>query len=178
MKSAGNSRRLNSAASSRSSAAPARSGLGQRYTLVLAVLVVFLALTLVVPLRTYVSGRAELAEINAHNEVQRQRIAELEAEKERLDDPAYQEERARAILGLVEEGETPFRLIAPAISGAQTTDEPVEDVEVPGGSWYEQLWSSISTPPELPAQDNEGRREATSPDRLPTVPTEEVPEAN
>ena len=103
-----------------------------------------------------------------------ERTRELQAEKDRFSDPGYIKEQARIRLGLVEEGETPFRIIDPAL-GPVTGDDPVGEEPLPTKSWYEQLWDSVSLPPEEEKPANPARDEATRPDRLPTVP-EQAPE--
>ncbi|MEJ5920095.1 FtsB family cell division protein [Corynebacterium sp. H78] len=140
-------------------------------TLTMGLLLVFLVLTLAMPLRTYAQQRADLAETRENIARMEARVAELEADKEKYSDPAYIKEQARIRLGLVEEGETPFRLIDPQI-GETTIDTVQPDVEIPNGNWYELLWKSISVMPEMPEPVNPGREEATKPDRLPTVPEE------
>ncbi len=77
-------------------------------------------------------------------------------------------------LGLVEEGETPFRIVDPAL-GTADGEDPVGEETLPTAPWYEQLWDSVSLPPEEEKPANPARDEATSPDRLPTVP-EPAPE--
>lgn len=143
-------------------------------TLIMAGLLVFLVLTLAMPLRTFAEQRAVLAETRENIARMEDRTRELQAEKERFSDPGYIKEQARIRLGLVEEGETPFRIIDPAL-GPVTGDDPVGEEPLPTKSWYEQLWDSVSLPPEKEKPANPARDEATRPDRLPTVP-EQVPE--
>lgn len=148
-------------------------------TLTMAALLVFLVLTLAMPLRTFAEQRAELAETRENIARMEERTRELQAEKERFSDPAYIKEQARIRLGLVEEGETPFRIIDPAL-GAVPGEDPVGEEAAPAKPWYEQLWDSVSLPPEEERPANPARDEATRPDRLPTVPEPEpepAPEA-
>lgn len=143
-------------------------------TLTMAVLLLFLVLVLAVPLRTYAEQRAELAETRENIARMEERTRELQAEKERFSDPEYIKEQARIRLGLVEEGETPFRIVDPAL-GTADGEDPVGEETLPTAPWYEQLWDSVSLPPEEEKPANPARDEATSPDRLPTVP-EPAPE--
>lgn len=145
------------------------SSLSTGQTLTMAALLVFLVLTLAMPLRTYAEQRAELAEVNENIARMKQRTGELQAEKDRFSDPAYIKEQARVRLGLVEEGETPFRIIDPQL-GQAPGEEPVGREGADPKPWYRQLWDSVSVPPEEKAPANPGRDAATSPDRLPTVP--------
>lgn len=141
-------------------------------TLTMALLLVFLVLTLAMPLRTYAEQRAELARVEENIARMEERSIALQAERDRYSDPEYIREQARIRLGLVEEGETPFRIIDPAIGGPGL-DVPGEDEDVPTAPWYEQLWASIAEPPPEPEPVNPAREEATSPDRLPVVPEPE-----
>ncbi len=141
-------------------------------TLTMALLLVFLVLTLAMPLRTFAEQRAELAETRENIARMEERTRELQAERERFSEPSYIKEQARIRLGLVEEGETPFRIIDPALAPA-TGDDPVGEEALPAKPWYEQLWDSVSKPPEEEKPANPARDEATRPDRLPTVPEQE-----
>lgn len=143
-------------------------------TLIIVLLLLFLVLTLAMPLRTYAEQRAELARVEENIARMEERSIALQAERDRYSDPEYIREQARIRLGLVEEGETPFRIIDPAIGGSGL-DAPGEREAVPSAPWYRQLWASISEPPPAPEPVNPAREEATRPDRLPVVP-EPAPE--
>ncbi len=140
----------------------------------MALLLVFLVLTLAMPLRTFAEQRAELAKTRENIARMEERTRQLQAEKDRFSDPGYVKEQARIRLGLVEEGETPFRIIDPAL-GAGPGEEPVGTEAPPAKPWYAQLWDSVSVPPQKEKPANPARDEATRPDRLPTVP-EPAPE--
>ncbi|WP_295629212.1 septum formation initiator family protein [uncultured Corynebacterium sp.] len=148
------------------------SSLSTKQTLGMAALLVFLVLTLALPLRTFAEQRAELAETRENIARMEQRTVELQEQKERFADPEYVKEQARIRLGLVEEGETPFRIIDPAL-GTGDGGDPVGEEVKPSAPWYEQLWDSVATPPKEEKPANPARDEATSPDRLPTVPEPE-----
>lgn len=163
------------AAPDRPSRARGLSSLSTAQTLTMGLLLVFLVLTLAMPLRTYAEQRAELAKTNENIARMEQRQSELQAQKDRYSDPEYVKEQARIRLGLVEEGETPFRIVDPVI-GAQAGRVPGESEAAVAAPWYETLWDAVSAPPEEEKSVNPGREEATRPDRLPTVP-EPAPEA-
>src|SRR5699024_11453033 len=130
-------------------------------TLIMAGLLVFLVLTLAMPLRTFAEQRAELAETRENIARMEERTRELQAEKERFADPGYIKEQARIRLGLVEEGETPFRIIDPAV-GPVTGDDPVGGEPVPAKAGYEQLWESGARPVEKAERHNPARAQADS----------------
>ncbi|MPV53247.1 septum formation initiator family protein [Corynebacterium sp. zg331] len=109
------------------------------------VLVAILILAAVaVPLRNYFQGRTDIARTT-------EAIAQKQAEKDRLlgeveryHSEAYQREEARKRLGVIEEGETAFRILDPAMS---TGTQPVEGEEERGPQeWWRELWDSIAIP--------------------------------
>lgn len=152
-------------------------GIGRMSTgqsLAMGALLLFLVVTLAMPLRTFAEQRAELAAIQENIARMEQRREALQAERDRYSDPEYVKEQARIRLGLVEEGETPFRIIDPALGAGDpnapgTGDGPT----APQAPWYGRLWASISEPPPEPEPENPAREEATRPDRLPVVPAPE-----
>jgi cell division protein FtsB len=114
-----------------------------RRAAVFAIVVCALALSIAVPLRTYLSQRADV-------EVQQQREAELRAQVDSLEqrqaelaDPAQVEAEARRRLRYVMPGETPYMVELPGDQGGpgqgQSAPEPV-----PQQSWYQLLWNGVS----------------------------------
>lgn len=137
-----------------------------------AVIVVFLAVSISTPLRNYFEQRAELAQLNAQ-------IAQQESEKQRLTEELgrytnedYLKEQARTRLGLIEPGESAFRIFSPNIHADAPGAAPgVEENLEPLGDWYQQLWDSISVPEEPATPPN-----ATPGDHdLPTLPDPNAP---
>lgn len=101
------------------------------------------------PLRNYFEQRAEIAEVNAQIERQEAEKRALTEEIAKYGSEDYLKEQARTRLGLVEPGETAYRLMDPKIdSGADYT--PGEETETPEDPkpWYSQLWGAVATPPE------------------------------
>ena len=120
-------------------------------TLLVAIIVAFLAFSMAQPLRNYFEQRAELADLNAKIQSQEQHKEELIEELNRYENESYIKEQARTRLGLIEPGESAFRIISPQIkasgeAGAESVPGE-EDPQAPG-PWYEQLWDSISVPEE------------------------------
>lgn len=73
--------------------------------MLLGALVLLLAMTLAGPVRQYVAGRQELAELAAEQEALTRRAAELEAQLDRQADPAYIAQQARERLTYVLPGD-------------------------------------------------------------------------
>lgn len=139
-------------------------GLSTAKLVVLAAVVIGLALTLAVPIRTYLSQRNEFITALSESEQLRQEVADLQAEQDRIHDESYVRAQARERLGYVTPGETPYQVQLP---GARTKN----DVEVPeptaSGNWYGELWSQLNETPEdeqtvrnipdpIPLVDNSG----------------------
>jgi cell division protein FtsB len=114
-----------------------------RRAAVLAIVVCALALTIAVPLRTYLSQREDV-------EVQERRQAELRAEVQKLEerkaqllDPAQVQAEARRRLRYVMPGETPFLVELPGARDTPGT-RPVPAQPEVRGPWFDLLWDSIT----------------------------------
>ncbi|MGW5642646.1 FtsB family cell division protein [Saccharopolyspora sp. NPDC003752] len=105
----------------------------------LAMLVCVMALSVSVPLRTYLSQRNELAAQEQQQIELSRQVQELEQRKQELSDPAQLEAEARARLGYVRPGETPYIVEVPA---APPPPPPVTSSD-DGLPWYEELWNSV-----------------------------------
>jgi cell division protein FtsB len=78
---------------------------------ILALVVAALLFYLVVPLRTYVTQRDRLHQLEEQSRILEQRNADLQGQLRRLNDPAYVEQVARQCLGMVKQGEIPFVIV-------------------------------------------------------------------
>lgn len=108
-----------------------------RRAAILALVVCALALTVVVPLRNYVSQRQELSAVTQRQEALAGEVAALSAEKARLSDPAEVEAQARSRLGYVLPGEVPYVVQLPSA--------PTGPAAAHGGaSWYHTLWRQVA----------------------------------
>lgn len=117
---------------------PRRSPLTPRAA-VLALVALGLVASAALPLREYLSQRQEIGELEQAQAQTRERIAELEAEKARLQDPAYVAAEARRRLHFVLPGETAYVVLAP--DGAAVAEaEASKGAEEP---WYSQVWDSV-----------------------------------
>ena len=120
---------------------------GPRFTgraLLLAATVLLLALTLAGPLRQYVAGRQELAELAAEQAALSQRAADLQAQLDQRSDPAYIEQQARERLTLVPPGSR-LVIVGDAGDPGDTAQAPA-DTPDPGAPlpWYEALLGSVA----------------------------------
>jgi cell division protein FtsB len=150
------------------------------------VVVTVMALTVAQPLRNYFQQKADLAQVNAKIDDQMQQRQDLSDELNRYRDENYVKEQARVRLGVVEPGETAYRLTDPKIdagaTGAPGAGEAPED-QHDGDSdnpWYTRLWGSVSTPDHTVPDKNkdegdDGDGKPTS-ENLPIDPNQPAPE--
>lgn len=122
-------------------------------TVAVILVVAFVALSVATPLRNYFQQRAELAQVEATIERQLAERDDLNAELDRYNSEAYIREQARTRLGVVEQGESAFRLMDPRIDTSSPTDPGVEHDDSEPDPWYTQLWGSVATPAD---EDGEG----------------------
>lgn len=115
-------------------------------TVAVILVVAFVALSVATPLRNYFQQRAEIAEVNATIERQLAERDDLNAELDRYNSEAYVREQARTRLGVVEPGESAFRLMDPRIDTSSPSDPGVEHDDSEPDPWYTQLWGSVATP--------------------------------
>ncbi|HVE63920.1 MAG TPA: septum formation initiator family protein [Mycobacteriales bacterium] len=111
----------------------------------LALLVCCMVLALTVPLRQFFAQRERLDAAQARHAAQAARVAALEAQKERLADPAYVERLARERLRYVRPGEVPFIVLTPSAAPSPGTRRAAGSPPdpAPKRAWYSQLWSSV-----------------------------------
>ena len=111
----------------------------------LAVLLVVIAgvgLVLANSLRVYFAQAQDIVQVKAEIAAQQERIAEIEDQLNRWDDPEYVRSVARVRLGWVMPGETGYRVIGAdgkPLEGA-VIDSP--EAEEPG-LWWEKMWGSV-----------------------------------
>ncbi len=117
-------------------------------TVAVVLVVAFVALSVATPLRNYFQQEAELAKVNAKIQDQREERDRLEQELDRYESEAYIREQARTRLGVVDPGESAFRLMDPKIDTSSPSDPGTEEKEEEPDPWYSQLWGSVATPPE------------------------------
>lgn len=114
-----------------------------RRAALLALVVCGLALSIAVPLHTYLSQRHDLVAQLHQQQVLRTQEKQLRQRESQLSDPAQIEAEARTRLHLVLPGETPYVVQLPGTvpppSTAPTAQRPGQST-----SWYDALWNSIS----------------------------------
>nr|WP_297429627.1 septum formation initiator family protein [uncultured Actinotalea sp.] len=123
------------------------------------------AFTLLFPsLRAYLGQRAELDALEQELVAAQERQADLRAELERWEDPAYVEAQARSRLSYVRPGETAYRVIdpevvvePPAVEGTTSQETgPALPVGGSGTPWYMTIWDSVEVAGELAVPEGEG----------------------
>jgi cell division protein FtsB len=113
-----------------------------RRAAVFAIVVCALALSVAVPLRTYLGQRDDVAVEEQRSAELRAQVKALEDRKAQLEDPAQVEAEARRRLRYVMPGETPYMVELPGDQGGET-EEPDKD-KVKDESWYQLLWNAVS----------------------------------
>lgn len=104
---------------------------------ILAVVVCGIALTLAYPLREYVAQRAQVAQLQEERERMEDNVAHLEQRAEELSEDEYVEREARARLHYQYPEETAYIVVRPEDeSDAEEEDESEEP-------WFSTLWGSV-----------------------------------
>lgn len=113
----------------------------------LALVVCTLVVSAALPLREFLSQRGEIADLEQGAAQARARVAELEAEKARLEDPAYVAAEARRRLHFVLPGETAYVLLQPEPQpdAAGATSKSIGGAAGPEAPWYSQVWGSVAS---------------------------------
>lgn len=114
--------------------------------LALAVVLVLLALTLSMPVRTYLSQRGEYNRLQAQNAQLADEVERYERKITQQNDPAYIEAQARERLQYVMPGEKPMVMSFPERDRQQAEERKA--AQFAANPWYSNLWDAVSTPPE------------------------------
>jgi cell division protein FtsB len=114
-----------------------------RQAAVLAMVVCALALSVAVPLRTYLTQHAQVQQELAAQARLQQQEQQLEQRKQQLSDPAEIQAEARSRLGMVMPGETPYTVQLPG-DGQQGDQHGSPQQQAADKPWFEQLWTSIT----------------------------------
>lgn len=123
------------------SLAPVLGRLTTRRAALVALVVCALALSIAVPLQTYLSQRDELQAQLRQQQALRAQESRLEQREQQLSDPAQIEAEARTRLHYVMPGETPYVVQLPNIDTPASGD--AAGPHTPTASWYQTLWDSI-----------------------------------
>lgn len=119
-------------------------GLSTGRAVILAMVVCALAMTLAVPMRTYLTQRAEATQLAQERRELEGDLASLRARRDQQQDPAYIRSEVRDRLRLVMPGETPYIVQVPGIE-APAPPDPSTRPRAPD-PWYTDLWRSIAEP--------------------------------
>lgn len=120
---------------------PGRRPSGGSFTgraLILALVTATLLLSLAVPVRAWFAQRSEIAGLRADVDAARDRVAALEVQKQRWDDPAFVAAEARRRLHFVLPGEVGFVTL-----GAQGATDTAAAGDGPAAPWYSSLWGAL-----------------------------------
>jgi cell division protein FtsB len=113
-----------------------------RRAAMLATVVCALALSVAVPLRTYLAQRSDVQIQEQRQAELRRQVGELEQRKAQLADPAQVQAEAKRRLRYVMPGETPYMVELPAEAGGsgsgQQSTHPISQQ-----AWYQALWQSV-----------------------------------
>jgi cell division protein FtsB len=109
---------------------------------ILALVAIAIALSLAVPLRSFVRQADENAALAADVAAEQQRVEELTGQIAQWQDKDYVEAQARARLSYVYPGETTYVVVDE--QGAVTNPLPEPNATDLGArSWYERFWDSV-----------------------------------
>ncbi|MDO4686872.1 MAG: septum formation initiator family protein [Corynebacterium sp.] len=128
------------------------------------------------PLRNYFQQRSDIARVNASIAEKQAEQQALLKELEKYESEAFIKEQARVRLGVVEPGETAFRILSPELEAESSTGQAASE-KAAEHSWYEILWESIATSDSdirigLPEED----KPVGPTGNLPISPTQPPPE--
>lgn len=96
------------------------------------------------PLANYMEQRAEIQRLETEIAAQKEQKEQLQEEISRYNDEAYVREQARARLGVIEPGETAYRVLDPALTDGDASASQEDQVETEYQKWYNLLWDSVS----------------------------------
>lgn len=106
--------------------------------LILGLVAATLLLTLAVPVRAWFSQRAQIAGLRADVDSARERVAALQIEQQRWDDPSFVAAEARRRLHFVLPGEDGFVTLGSQAALAADAAE-----QGPQAPWFSSLWGAL-----------------------------------
>ncbi len=124
-------------------------GLSTGRAVLLAAVLCALALTLAVPMRTYLSQRSEATQLAQQRRDLEDDVARLRDRRAQQQDPAYIKSEARDRLRLVMPGDTAYIVQVPGIE-QPAVPTPTSAARKPD-PWYTELWRSMNNPQPVPA---------------------------
>jgi cell division protein FtsB len=131
------------------SAAPARRTALTGRAAILALTFAFLIVAIALPFKIWLSQRGDITSLNAQIRQAQQRVAQLNAQDQKWNDPAYIESQARRRLHYVMPGEKSKIVLGPRPSRrSKAVEQAIAHPAAPpvsNGPWYSQLWQSMQT---------------------------------
>jgi cell division protein FtsB len=115
-------------------------------TMMVSAMALFLVLILASPFQTYLSRRASVANSERQQRELNARVAQLQAQSEQWNDPAYIERQARVRLQYIRPGDTLYTVLNAQGQPLTAEPAPVAHKVVRAGhqpSWNSTLWSSV-----------------------------------
>ena len=116
---------------------------------ILALTFAFVIVAVALPFKIWLSQRGDITTLNNQIRQAEQRVAELNAQDQRWNDPAYIESQARKRLHYVMPGESSKVVLGPRPSHqSKAVAEAIAHPAAPptsDGPWYSQLWQSMVT---------------------------------
>jgi cell division protein FtsB len=103
-----------------------------------------LAATAVYPLRQYVSQQDRIERLDAKQRALQAENARLEAERRRLQDPAYVQQLAKRDYHLVAPGEEAWVVTGSPPTTAQPAGGAVPAPPEPDRAWYKRAWQRLT----------------------------------
>jgi hypothetical protein len=124
-------------------------------------------LSAALPLREFLDQRSEIRQLQQESAAARERVAELEEAKRRLQDPAHIAAEARRRLHMARPGEVTYVLLTPEPLPAAAAEQPSAGPDDP---WWSQVWGSVESADRPPAPEQE-----TAPPPAPAPPAPPPP---
>ncbi|WP_432980030.1 FtsB family cell division protein [Dactylosporangium sp. CA-233914] len=108
----------------------------------LSLVLLVLLLAYAYPVRVYLAQQAEIQALEASQQLQAAKVADMEARARKWDDPEYVISQARQRLHMVLPGEKPYIVVDPA-NRTETDPAELPGAPKPPRPWYGKLWSSV-----------------------------------
>lgn len=109
---------------------------------ILALVLSALVLAYAYPVRTYLAQRSEIDRLSESQRAQEKRIADLEKELDKWDDPEYVRAQARSRLHYIRPDEVPYVVIESEEDSAGDAGDDARGRR--NGSWHDRMWGSVA----------------------------------
>ena len=109
---------------------------------ILALVLSALVLAYAYPVRTYLSQLAEIERLSESQNAQAKRIAELEEELDKWEDPEYVRAQARSRLRYIRPDEVPYVVIDDRDNAKRK--RAGDKASAGGNAWYDRMWGSVA----------------------------------